>query len=271
MDASLVTALGLGLAVGSILALTGAGGAILAVPLLVFGMGLTVAEAAPVALLAVAFAALIGALLGLRTGVVRYKAAMVMSAFGLCLSPIGLWAASQIPNRPLAVVFSCVLLYVSVNMFRQARRELLGFSSDESCGPPCMLDQTRGKLTWTLPCFRAMVASGMAAGFLSGLLGVGGGFVIVPALKKVTNLPVRSIIATSLGVITLVSFGGVIGATLSGAMNWEIALPFAAGGFTGMLTGRSIGERLKGPRLQQSFAVFAFVVAVSMMLKAAFN
>ncbi len=270
IEAPLLLALALGLAVGAVLALTGAGGAIIAVPLLVFGLGLTVAEAAPVALLAVALAASIGALMGFRAGVLRYKAAAVMSAFGLALSPLGLWASSRMPNEPLALIFSLVLMYVAFNMYRQAQRELAGLSSDDSCGPPCLLDQTRGKLTWTLPCFRAMVLSGMGAGFLSGLLGVGGGFVIVPALKKVTNLPVRSIIATSLGVITVVSLGGVVGASISGAMQWAIALPFASGALIGMVLGRSLGEKVRGPRLQQAFALFSLIVALSMLIKATY-
>lgn len=268
MEFTHLTPILLGLITGAILGLTGAGGAILAVPLLTFGLGLPLVHAAPIALLAVAIAAMLGAYFGFRQGILRYKAAMVMSGFGLCLSPLGLWAATQIPNRPLSGIFSVVLLYVSINMYRQAHRELRGLSADDASGPPCMLDETRGKLTWTLPCFRAMVASGMTAGFLSGLLGVGGGFVIVPALRKVTNLPVRSIIATSLGVITLVSLGGVLGATLSGAMNWSIALPFAGGALTGMLVGRTLGERVRGPRLQQAFAVFAFCVALGMLVKA---
>jgi uncharacterized membrane protein YfcA len=268
MDANLYMALALGLAVGAILALTGAGGAIIAVPLLVFGLGLPIAEASPIALLAVAFAAFVGALMGFRSGILRYKAATVMSVFGLCLSPLGLWTASRIPNGPLISIFSIVLLYVSFNMYRHAKRELQGIQPDESYGPLCTLHEVHGKLIWTLPCFRAMIASGAIAGFLSGLLGVGGGFVIVPALKRVTNLPARSIIATSLGVITLVSIGGVVGATLSGSMNWNIALPFATGALVGMLAGRSVGERMRGPHLQQAFAVFAFVVSISMMYKA---
>lgn len=135
METYLLVTLGLGLAVGAILALTGAGGAIIAVPLLVFGLGLPVAQASPVALLAVTLAASIGAIIGLRAGILRYKAAMVMSGFGLCLSPVGLWAAHQIPNKPLAGIFAIVLLYVSFNMFRQAQRELKGEKGDDACGP----------------------------------------------------------------------------------------------------------------------------------------
>lgn len=258
----------LGLLSGAILGLTGAGGAIIAVPVLVFGLGLPLSQASPIALLAVAISAGIGALIGYHQGILRYKAAMVLSAFGLCLSPLGLYIAQHVPNAPLTALFSLVLLYVSMTMFRQARRELRGLPTDSACGTPCMLDQTRGKLTWTLPCFRAMLLSGMLAGFLSGLLGVGGGFVIVPALKRFTDLPMRSIIATSLGAMTIVALGSVGAATLSGDLTWEIAWPFASGAFIGLLVSRKLGEKIRGPRLQQAFAIFAFAVALSMMLNA---
>lgn len=268
MDINFFLALSLGLAVGLTLALTGAGGAILGVPLLVFGLGIPVSEASPIALLAVAIAAGFGAALGFRAGILRYKAALVMSAFGLLLSPIGLWVAQQIPNQPLLILFAVILIYVSITMFRQAQRELNGSAGNENQNQPCLLDQTRGKLIWTLPCFRAMVAAGSTAGFLSGLLGVGGGFVIVPVLKKTTNLPIKSIVATSLGVITLISLTGVIGSSIIGTMNWSTAIPFALGTLIGMLSGKSIGNQIKGPRLQQGFALVAFCVALGMAYRA---
>lgn len=259
----------LGLFVGVLLGLTGAGGGIIAVPLLVFGMGMTVADAAPVGLLAVAMAAAFGAVLGLKDKILRYKAAAVMSIAGVILSPLGLYTAGQIPNRPLAGIFGGVLIYVSVTMYLKAHRELRGIAgADDDVGPPCLLDTTRGKLIWTLRCFRTMLASGAVMGFLSGLLGVGGGFVIVPALKKTTNLPMKAIVATSMGVITLVSLGGVIGATLKGVMEWSVAAPFALGAVSGMLVSRPLAQKISGPRLQQSFAIFAFFVALSMIAKA---
>lgn len=258
----------LGLAVGFLLALTGAGGAILSVPLLVFGVGLSLAEAGPVALLAVCLSSAVGAGLGLKAGLLRYKAAMVMSAMGLLLSPLGIWLATQVPNRPLSAVFALVLFYVAATLFLKAQREFAGTATDDAEGPPCMLHETRGKLIWTLPCFRAMLMAGGLAGFLSGLLGVGGGFVIVPALKRVTNLPAKAIVATSLGVITLVSLGGVVTATMVGRMDWLVGIPFALGALAGMLVGRQVAHHLSGPRLQQSFAVFAGFVAAVMLAKA---
>jgi len=103
----------LGFAIGIVLALTGAGGGILAVPALVFGTHASVAEAGPVGLLAVGLAAALGAILGLRAGTVRYKAALLIAGVGVDCSPVGLWLAQRTPNRPLAVVFAGVLLFVA--------------------------------------------------------------------------------------------------------------------------------------------------------------
>ena len=267
MTLAMLAPLLLGILSGTLLGLTGAGGAIIAVPLLIFGLGLPMLTAAPVALLATAIGAGTGALLGLRRGILRYKAAMVMSACGLLLSPLGLWAARYLPNQPLMLLFALVLFYVSITMYLRAK-QAPGAVSDSVLGPPCLLDQTRGKLTWSLPCFRAMLAAGGIAGLLSGLLGVGGGFVIVPALKKVTDLPMRSIVATSMGVIAIVSIGSVLGATLEGTLHWAIGVPFATGAFGGMLLGRFISHRLDHHVLQRIFAVFAFLVACAMLLKA---
>ena len=263
---------GLGLIVGLILALTGAGGAILAVPLLVFGLHLTMVQAGPPALLAVALSAAIGAMLGLRTGLLRYKAAGLIAAVGVICSPLGLWVAHRVPNAPLTVVFAVVLAFVALRMFLQARNELAGRPPDpRRAPPPCLIDPTVGRLHWTMACARALASAGALAGFLSGLLGVGGGFVIVPALRRFTDLEMRSVVATSLAVIALVSVGGVVAAGLSGHVEWGIAFPFAAGAIVGMLGGRVIASRVKGPRLQQGFALTSGLIAAGMLVTTLFS
>ena len=257
---------GLGLIVGIILALTGAGGAILAVPLLVFGMHLTMVQAGPPALLAVALSAAIGALLGLRNGLVRYKASVLIAAVGVLCSPLGLWAAHRVPNAPLTVVFAVVLGLVAIRMFLQASNELAGHTAEQRrTPPPCLLDPAVGRLRWTIPCARALASSGAVAGFLSGLLGVGGGFVVVPALRRFTDLEMRSVVATSLAVIALVSAGSVATAALSGHVEWGIALPFAAGAIGGMLGGGVVANRITGPRLQRGFAATSGLIAIAML------
>jgi hypothetical protein len=268
-DAPMLLSAALGTLVGLILALTGAGGAIVAVPLLVFGLGLEVASAAPIGLLAVGLSAGVGALLALHEGKVRYKAAALMAATGSVVSPLGLWVAHRVPDAPLTLAFACVLAFVAARMLRGARSPGAHSTATASrADPPCRLDLARGKLDWTAPCARALALSGAGAGFLSGLLGVGGGFVIVPALRRASDLPMQGIVATSLAVIALVSTTGVVASAAAGNMLWVAALPFAAGSLAGMLGGRGLARRVSGAWLQQAFAVFAGCVALGMAAKA---
>jgi len=267
MDYSILIGPALGILVGLLMGLTGAGGGILSVPLLVFALHLSVAQAAPIALSAIALAAGVGALLGLKNKILRYKAAGFMAIFGLLLSPVGLWLAQRLPNGPLLILFSCTLFYSSINLYRQARREILGITDPFRKPPPCLLDASIGKLAWNIPCARALMFSGGIAGFLSGLLGVGGGFVIVPALKRYTDLPVQSIVATSLGVLAIVSAGGAVFSAAAGNLDVLLAAPFALGALAGLLFGGALGKKISGPRLQQIFAVLTFAVAISLIAK----
>ncbi|WP_060480970.1 sulfite exporter TauE/SafE family protein [Pseudomonas sp. NBRC 111119] len=260
---------GLGAIIGAVLALTGAGGGILAVPLLVFGLGLTMVEAAPIGLLAVGLAAAVGAIIGLRQGVVRYRAALLIAAVGVLFAPLGLMMAHHLPNTPLQLLFGGVLVYACLRIWRKAARELKG----ETVGAhrliePCVLNPLQGRLRWTLPCARALAGTGALSGLLSGLLGVGGGFVIIPALNRYTNLRMASIVSTSLAVIALVSAGSVISATLAGVMHWQVGAPFALGAVVGLLMARPLAARLAGPRLQQLFALAGWAAALMLMGKA---
>lgn len=259
---------GLGTLIGAVMGLTGAGGGILAVPLLVFGLGLTMVEAAPVGLLAVGTAAAVGALLGLRQGIVRYRAALFIASIGICLAPVGLWLAHQLPNTPLAVGFALILLYACGRIYRKAAHELhFGQPQPRAAFLPCALNPLEGRLRWTLPCARSLALTGMLSGLLSGLLGVGGGFVIIPALTRYTDLDVKSIVATSLAVIALVSTGSVITATATGVMHWAVGMPFAGGAVVGLLVARQLSRFLAGPRLQQLFAVTGFTAAILLLVK----
>jgi len=258
----------LGVFVGILMGLTGAGGGILSVPLLVFFVHLPMAEASPIALCAIALSAIVGAIIGLKEKVLRYKAAIFMSIFGLIMSPIGLWVANKVPNTPLLLLFSAILIFVSVRLYIQAHKTLNGTLSLSSTPPPCQLDLSISKLIWTVPCARSLMYAGLTAGFLSGLLGVGGGFVIVPALKKFTDLPMKSIVATSLGVLAIVSTGGALASLASGNLNIEIAALFALGSLAGLVFGKLMERKISGTRVQQIFAIFAFLVALSLIYKA---
>lgn len=268
MENTTVIGASLGIFVGFMMALTGAGGGILSVPLLVFALNMTVASAGPIGLLAIAIAGSLGAVLGLRAKILRYRAAAVMAFLGVILSPVGIYMAQRVPNTPLLIVFASLLSVVSIRMLLEAQKEIADIKPSTPPSPPCKLDGSLGRLIWSVPCARALMGVGAFAGFLSGLLGVGGGFIIVPALRNLTDLPMQSIVATSLGVLSLIAITGVTSAALAGHLQWPIAIPFAIGAVVGMIAGGLVAKQISGPRIQQAFSIFTLLIAISLFYKA---
>jgi uncharacterized membrane protein YfcA len=250
----------LGLFIGAALGLTGAGGGVLAVPLLMAFIGIPLPIAVPVALAAVALAAALGAALAWRAGHVRYRAAGLMALCGVVASPLGLWLANRLPSAPLTLLFAALMLWMSRLMWRGPASG----AEAKPDRPPCLLDQTSGRLRWTLPCTRAMVGLGSAAGLLSGLLGVGGGFVMVPGLQRNTDIPMESAVGTSLTVVALVSTWGMAASAAMSRLDTAIAGPFALGAVMGMVMARAVCGYIPAVLLRRSFAVLAVVVALWM-------
>jgi uncharacterized membrane protein YfcA len=262
MDPTTV-AVALGTVIGLVMAMTGAGGGVLAIPLLVFGLHLPVQQAAPVGLVAVGLAAALGAALGLRQRIVRYRAAALIGAVGMLTAPFGVFLAHRLPNRPLLGSFALVLIYTA---WRMLKRPVL--PNPLPVAVLCRVSSTDQRLTWTLPCARALAGTGLIAGLLSGLLGVGGGFVIIPALSRYTDLEIRSIQVTSLAVIALVSMSGIAAAAVHGPVRWDMALPFAAGAVLSLLAGQKVASKIDAKSLQKAFAWFSLLVALLMLARA---
>ena len=261
----MVAAIALGAVVGLTLALTGAGG-ILAVPLLVFVLHLGVAQSAPVALLAVGLASALGAVLGLRRGQVRYRAALLIGGAGMLLAPVGVVLAQRLPNGPLMVLFAFVVAWSARAMYRRGRGRPASVG-EGGRSRTCVRHPDTGRFIWTRPCALTLAFTGMGSGLLTGLLGVGGGFVIVPALTRYSDLAAESVVGTSLAVIALVSVSGVTSAAAHGAMPWDIALPFSCGAMVALLAGRRLARRLSGPWLQLCFAAISAGVALMLLLR----
>ena len=264
----------LGAAVGLVLGLTGAGGGIFAVPALVFGLGWGVPQAGPVALLAVGASAAVGSAHGLRAGLVRYRAAMLMAVVGVCVAPLGTWMAQRLPERWLVGLFAIAMLIVAARMYQASRVAGAGkpstneASPDDAALPPCRLNPETGRLHWTRRVAGTLGLIGAVSGFASGLLGVGGGFVIVPALRRFTDISVHGVVATSLFVIALISAGTVAIAWWHGMHPGSQGWMFVAGAIVGMVLGRALAPHIAASRLQQIFSALMAVVALGMFAKA---
>lgn len=270
-------ALALGVVVGAVLGLTGAGGSIVAVPLLMAGMGWTLPQAAPVALLAVCAAATFGTIVAWDVTYVRYRAAILMALAGWFTAPLGLSSAAMLPVPWLTGIFAAVLVVVAVRLLRQARRdpEAAGIvratvaGNGSGTGGRWVKLDGNGRIRWDAAGTAAMGGIGAMTGYLAGLLGVGGGFVIVPALRRASALSMHSAIATSLMAIALTSAGTVVAAVLRGQqLPWDAALPFLLGALLGMWLGRRLAPRIAGPRLQQGFASVMLLVGVGLGARA---
>jgi uncharacterized protein len=265
----------LGLFVGFVLAITGAGGAILSLPLLVFFLHLKMIDAAPISLMAIMLSAGVAASLGLRSGIVRYKAATLLATFGVLFAPLGVYVAHQLPEKVLAVLFTIVLLIVSWRSFQKFQTPTLLIGDDcddeEKVEPACKVNPATSKLFWNAPCAQRLILTGGFSGFLSGLLGVGGGFIIAPTLHSISNLETKMIVATSLAVIALVSMASAISYAGNGAILWGIAVPFITATVAGMLVGRSLHNKIPSHISVLIFGILSLTIAASMLVKIVFT
>ena len=274
------TGLGLlsGVLIGFSLGLTGGGGSIFAVPLLVYGLAVRTREAIGVSLAAVGATALVGGLRRLARGEVELPTGLLFAAAGMVGAPAGSWIGGRVPEGVLLSLFAVLMVFVAVRMWGQSSRRpeearALRASLDPipagERGPACRREPG-GRLRLTSRCFAVLIVAGLAAGVLSGLFGVGGGFVIVPALVLVTGMGIHRAVATSLMVIALVSASGVASSLAAGRpVPLALTALFVAGGLVGMELGTLTGRHLGGPGLQKLFAsamvaVAGFIVARSL-------
>lgn len=265
-----------GAVVGLSLGLTGGGGSIFAVPLLIYGLGVRPREAIGVSLAAVGVTALVGAVQRLHSGLVEVKTGLLFAAAGMLATPAGAWLGGQLPESLLLVLFAALMIAVAVRMWRKATRHpeearvvrAAGRPlADEGQGPACRRDPG-GRLAMTSLCAVVLAVAGLVAGLLSGLFGVGGGFVIVPALVLTSGMDIHRSVATSLLVIALVSAAGFASYLAAGrSLPLESTTLFVAGGVAGMGLGSLLARRVSGPGLQKIFAAAMLVVAVFIVTK----
>lgn len=258
----MVISLLLGLCVGAVLGITGAGGGIFAMPTLVMGMGWVPQQAAPVALVAVAGSAALGAIEAWRKGLVRYRAAIVMTIAGVPMTGAGLFVAQSSSPTLLTLLFAGVMSAVAWRLMQTPE-------SSTAQTYPVMLNGQTGRFIWVLHTWLLFLTFGAVTGFMTGLLAVGGGFIIVPLLRQFAPLSIHSCIATSLMVVALVSIGGIITAVAHGAtLPLPFTLWFVFSTVTGMVIGRRLSHYLPEKVVQRGFAGLLIAVALGMVFNA---
>lgn len=233
---SIIGAVAIGLSLG----LTGAGGSILTLPVLVYLAGVPPQEAVGVSLFVVGAAALAGAYQRWRAGEFHPRAAMMFGAAGMAGAAIGARFTKLVPGPVLMSAFAVLMLVVGVRM-------LFGKGADAEPEPECHPG-------------RCLMA-GAGTGILTGFIGVGGGFLLMPALMRFARLPIRTATGTSLAVIAVNSLIGWVSHFPSSAGHWPLMTLFALLAVVGTVVGKRLSSRLPAARLRQGFAVMVLVTA----------
>jgi uncharacterized membrane protein YfcA len=236
---------------------------------LVYGLSIDPRQAVGISLAAVGITSLAGFFGRWKAGQVEVATGLMSAVAGMIGAPFGSYLSALISESLLLTLFAILMLVVAIRMWRKAGSSSanLTFTSDVGGGPTCRRD-AMGKLHLTSPCALLLGVVGVLTGVLSGMFGVGGGFVIVPALVLFSGMGIHRAVGTSLLVITLVSASGVASHLWAGR---EIAIDttsyFVVGGVLGMYAGIWTSRYLSGPALQKVFAGAIVAVAIFVILR----
>ena len=237
-------AVALGAVIGLLLGALGGGGSVLTVPALVLLLGVSAQEATTASLVVVGVTALVAAGGHARHGQVRWRAGLLVGLAGIPASVAGSWANRQVDERVLLLAFAAVMVVAATGM-------LLRGPGDEPGEAPA---STVRRWWHVLPV-------GLLVGALTGFLGVGGGFVVVPALVLVLRLPMAAAVGTSLLVIAANSAVALAARAGGPAPDWDVVAPFAAAAVVAALLGERVAHRLPASSLSRGFAVLLLLVA----------
>ena len=241
MSTIIIEAIGIGLILGGLLGLTGAGGSLVALPLLL-SLHLPLRDAIGASLGAVGLAALIGSIGRWRQRQIHWRSVLILTCTGVPGSWLGQYLGRYVNEQWLVIVFCLLVLWSAQRMWRQAS---------------ITLSDSRQTRPWLL------TNIGLLVGVLSGLLGVGGGFMIVPALLWFSPLGMLEATATSMAVIALITGSGFAIYLTTTTPPLDLLAGLFAGGSVGVLLGNKLAYRLGGPTLQRIFALILLAVSLS--------
>ena len=230
----------IGLALGTL----GGGGSILTVPVLVYALGydpkLSIAMSLPI----VGTAALVGVVSHWRAGNVRLQTAAIFGSVAMVGSYTGARASQLLTGRVQLLILGVVMVAASVSMLRSAAGSTLHEDATAPAHPVLML------------------SVGFGVGILTGVIGIGGGFLIVPALVILGKVPMKSAVGTSLLVIAMNSLSGYLGHHGEGNVPWDFVVRFTAVAIIGIVAGTALVKHISTRQLKRAFALLLIVIGV---------
>lgn len=237
--------LALGFGIGLSLGLMGGGGSLLTVPALVYLVGQTSQTAVTTSLAIVGANSLMGASFHRAQGTLDWKVALTFGGAGMLVAYLSAGLSRMMPEAFLLVAFALIMLLVGGLMLTRTSIDSVEMSKPRS-----------------LP---VVIASGAGVGLMTGILGIGGGFLIVPALVMLVGLPMQMAVGTSLIIIAMNSLAGFLGHAGDGSLNITMTVIFTAAGLVGTFAGARLNKRLPAVKLQKVFAWFVILLAIFLL------
>lgn len=270
---TIVVAIACGILIGLSLGVLGGGGSILTVPVLVSLLHVGPQSATSASLIIVGITAVMAAVAHARGGHVRWKAAAVFGVIGSVTAFGGSILNGAVDPQVLLIAFSALMVVAATAMLRRTRKPAgsqdgavrdpdPGTEHVEGSGDSSVSVATAKKSRVTTAQAGKLVAAALVVGFLTGFLGVGGGFLIVPALVLALGYSMPVAVGTSLVIIAVTSAGAFVERLGSASIPWQIVVPFTIAAIVGSFAGTAISDRISGNALTRSFAVLLVVVAV---------
>lgn len=235
----------LGFAIGLSLGLLGGGGSILTVPALVYLVGLSPQAAVTASLIIVGMNSAMGAFMHRSQGTLNWKVALVFGGTGMAMAYLAAGWSKALPSTTLMMLFAVLMLVVGLFMMLK----------------PTPLGNDEGGRGWLVT-----VLTGAGVGLLTGFLGVGGGFLIVPALVMLVGLSMRQAVGTSLVVIAMNSLAGFLGHLQGPPIDLQVVVIFVAAGLAGALVGTRLTRLVHPEHLRKAFALFVIGLAIFLLV-----
>ena len=253
MTVTLFLVLALSVVIGLSLGVLGGGGSILTVPILAYVAGFDAKEAIAASLFVVGVTSAVSLLSHARGGRVMWRTGLIFGAAGMAGAFAGGLLGGHIPGQFLLIAFAIMMVATSVAMLRGRKKKNAG---------------DLAPVKHELPLGRVLL-DGAVVGLVTGLVGAGGGFLVVPALALLGGLPMSVAVGTSLVVITMKSFAGLAGYLTTVQLDWGLTLAVTAAAIAGTLAGSKLAGRIPEAALRKAFGWFVLAMGTYVLIQQA--